>query len=448
MTSTNEVELSVERIRGPPTIDFDDITCLICTNIVWKPVACQTCETPFCSTCIIKWLSRSEDACPMRCDKFIQRSCPRFILNKLSKLQITCIYQMNGCKEVITYEALEKHETQCGYQPQQCSGCQSVISKNDLQEHETVCPLIVFTCVDCKIIYKRGDASVCHTDIICLRKQLQELRNESQGEIRRRNQELEQSQQNKQQLGELRELLNEQVTSLMTCGILANNVDVAIKRTQIKSTVEIKTLDPTRIVFDRRSHAILTERLLCSKCQTIFWNPVSCATCGKVLCKTCCPRGNTLSRMMRSFFHARSKSSNSNDCRRFEETSAPSSIMDALTALQVRCAYAPNGCEVISSYGDLEQHEIQCEFENIPCQLCRLPTSNRKNAKKHTLQECFQYMQNKNPSQIQQQFMILLNTIHDAQTDISRIQSNIDRAITRIDELDSTCVKKPTTAHT
>ncbi|CAF3403419.1 unnamed protein product [Rotaria socialis] len=122
--------------------------------------------------------------------------------------------------------------------------------------------------------------------------------------------------------------------------------------------------------------------------------------------------------------------------------------MDALTALQVRCAYAPNGCEVISSYGDLEQHEIQCEFENIPCQLCRLPTSNRKNAKKHTLQECFQYMQNKNPSQIQQQFMTLLNTIHDAQTDISRIQSNIDRAITRIDELDSTCVKKPTTAHT
>ncbi|CAF4265344.1 unnamed protein product, partial [Rotaria magnacalcarata] len=43
--------------------------------------------------------------------------------------------------------------------------------------------------------------------MICLRKQLQELRNESQVEIRRRNQELEQSQQNKQQLGELRELL-------------------------------------------------------------------------------------------------------------------------------------------------------------------------------------------------------------------------------------------------
>ncbi|CAM4793991.1 unnamed protein product [Rotaria magnacalcarata] len=62
--------------------------------------------------------------------------------------------------------------------------------------------------------------------MICLRKQLQELRNESQVEIRRRNQELEQSQQNKQQLGELRELLNKQVTSLMTCGILVNNVDV------------------------------------------------------------------------------------------------------------------------------------------------------------------------------------------------------------------------------
>lgn len=100
MPSTLESKLSLDRIHALVGVDVDDITCTICRNILWKPIACQLCETPFCTICITKWLNQSQHVCPMRCSKFIQRSCPKFVLNKLSKLQMVCCYHLSGCKEV------------------------------------------------------------------------------------------------------------------------------------------------------------------------------------------------------------------------------------------------------------------------------------------------------------------------------------------------------------
>jgi hypothetical protein len=100
MQSTDEEGLSSDRVREPPGIDFSDIQCSVCHNILWKPIGCQSCETPFCSMCIAKWFSINPNRCPMRCDKFIERPCPRFITKHLAKLQIPCTYQSNGCNEV------------------------------------------------------------------------------------------------------------------------------------------------------------------------------------------------------------------------------------------------------------------------------------------------------------------------------------------------------------
>jgi len=41
------------------------------------------------------------------------------------------------------------------------------------------CALIELTCQDCKLIYKRGDAITQHTENICLKEQLRQLRDES-----------------------------------------------------------------------------------------------------------------------------------------------------------------------------------------------------------------------------------------------------------------------------
>jgi hypothetical protein len=76
------------------------------------------------------------------------------------------------------YEALDKHEIECGYQPQQCPGCRSRILKKDFDNHERSCASIELTCQDCKLVYKRGEAATKHTENICLKEQLRQVREE------------------------------------------------------------------------------------------------------------------------------------------------------------------------------------------------------------------------------------------------------------------------------
>lgn len=195
MSTTNEKGLRPSRVRYPVGIDLNELCCSICLNILWRPVACQSCETPFCSTCITKMLQTNPGQCPMKCYMYNERACPPFIFRQLAKMRIDCIYQTNGCKEVcffsatsiiflgfylqlLPYEGLERHETQCGYQPQQCPGCRQKILKKDFIDHKAQCPLIELTCSDCKLVYQRRDAAARHTEAVCFKTQLKQMRNE------------------------------------------------------------------------------------------------------------------------------------------------------------------------------------------------------------------------------------------------------------------------------
>lgn len=100
MASTQTEGLSSDRVQGFSRIDLDDICCPICHNILWKPIACQSCETHFCTMCIDPWLENNPGKCPMRCSPYIERACSRFIIKQLAKLKIDCIHQSNGCEEV------------------------------------------------------------------------------------------------------------------------------------------------------------------------------------------------------------------------------------------------------------------------------------------------------------------------------------------------------------
>ena len=102
MTSTNDIGLVIERVQRSAQLDLSELHCsTICENILWKPVACQQCETHFCLMCIQKWLSKNPNQCPMRCNGFIERPCSKFIIRQLARLEVICIYQTNGCNEVI-----------------------------------------------------------------------------------------------------------------------------------------------------------------------------------------------------------------------------------------------------------------------------------------------------------------------------------------------------------
>ncbi|CAF0732411.1 unnamed protein product [Adineta steineri] len=193
MTSTQQKGISSERIHGSTSVNVDYLECSICRDLLWKPIACQECETPFCSTCMDRWLDNGSITCPTRCETYIERKCPPFITKVLSRLQIICFYQTNGCQEILPYEALDKHEISCGYQFTKCPGCQLEMLKKDFLHHKESCELFPMTCKDCKFIYKRNEATTKHTENICLRKQLERLKleyNESRDAIQKLNLEL------------------------------------------------------------------------------------------------------------------------------------------------------------------------------------------------------------------------------------------------------------------
>jgi len=100
MTSKQLKGLASTRVCGPPGTNITDLECSICHDLLWKPVACQTCETPFCLACIHQWHNGNLN-CPNGCKIYIERKCPPFVARLLAQLQISCFYKSKGCGVVI-----------------------------------------------------------------------------------------------------------------------------------------------------------------------------------------------------------------------------------------------------------------------------------------------------------------------------------------------------------
>jgi hypothetical protein len=101
MTTHQQKCISANRVRGPPSANIIHLECPICRDILWKPIACRRCETPFCSVCIHQWLIHNPAKCPNRCETFTERKCPPFIAKLLAELQISCAYEEKGCQQVV-----------------------------------------------------------------------------------------------------------------------------------------------------------------------------------------------------------------------------------------------------------------------------------------------------------------------------------------------------------
>lgn len=129
--------LDPARVVG--TAAGSELLCSICHNILWKPVACVTCENIFCVGCIQTWVntanSNSEITCPFHCT-FKEKRAPPILNGLLSKLQIYCVYRNNGCQEKLNYDALESHEKTCEYECASCPLCQMLLSRRDLTNNK------------------------------------------------------------------------------------------------------------------------------------------------------------------------------------------------------------------------------------------------------------------------------------------------------------------------
>ena len=109
MTSIQQSGVSSNRIKNPSQSNVDHLECSICHDVLWKPVACQTCETPYCAVCINRWLSNNPNKCPNQCESYQERKCPPFIAKILADLQIECFYKSAGCQQVATKYSYSKY---------------------------------------------------------------------------------------------------------------------------------------------------------------------------------------------------------------------------------------------------------------------------------------------------------------------------------------------------
>ncbi|CAF4272312.1 unnamed protein product, partial [Rotaria magnacalcarata] len=117
-----------------------ELICSICQNVLWKPIACTTCENAFCTGCIRTWINKQQQSkqvtCPFNCT-FKEKRPPPILNSLLSKLRVYCAYASNGCEEVLSYDALEGHEQTCQYERTPCKICGTPVSnRNTSNKHE------------------------------------------------------------------------------------------------------------------------------------------------------------------------------------------------------------------------------------------------------------------------------------------------------------------------
>ncbi len=195
----------------------------------------------------------------------------------------------------------------------------------------------------------------------------------------------------------------------------------------LKSTTELGYLEPNRIC-NKNPYSQVDSELLCCICQNVLWKPVACSTCENSFCAECMRtwtnKQNSFGQVTDSMFQPTLSFIQVTcpfNCA-FRQKRAPPILNSFLSKLQIYCAYAPNGCEEVLSYDGLEKHEQECQYELTPCQICETPVSHRDQNNKHELRQCFKEMYDRNPDNVQAQFIKLLDVVEASQQRIQALE--------------------------
>ena len=165
--NVNDEGIIQERIVNSKELEksLPRLMCAICLNILWKPSSCSKCQTLFCDFCIQRWTIKSP-LCPNRC-QYIKAIAPPIVKNYLSDILIMCRYANTGCKHVIGYDELEKHEMSCLFREKKCRGCGNFYLLSVLFEHEKNCDLTKVSCRSCNEEFSKQKI-IIHDEFNCL----------------------------------------------------------------------------------------------------------------------------------------------------------------------------------------------------------------------------------------------------------------------------------------
>ncbi|CAF3160525.1 unnamed protein product [Rotaria sp. Silwood2] len=178
ISSIEEESIDRDRIFNGDLVP-DEYFCPICQYLLWKPRSCSSCQHLFCEKCIRMWSenSNNENKCPFRCQPFEERSCPPYLQSLLSHLNIHCRNSSFGCREVLSYDALEHHENvQCQYLTQRCLECEKLVLISLLDEHRQIPGFCVPQPIKCTICQNHIEKSAFREHFHeCCQKRINEL---------------------------------------------------------------------------------------------------------------------------------------------------------------------------------------------------------------------------------------------------------------------------------
>ena len=102
----------------------------------------------------MKYLENSQ-RCPTCADELTVQSLTepnQMVKDYLNELNIRCVYNNRGCKEIVQLQHIDQHEATCGFTPAVCTnqGCGATLNQRDLIHHESeVCEFCKLKCHSC-----------------------------------------------------------------------------------------------------------------------------------------------------------------------------------------------------------------------------------------------------------------------------------------------------------
>ena len=147
-----------DEARFATTIN-QNFLCLICFNVLNKPVLCSRNQHCFCRGCITKHLENFQ-RCPTCADELTVETLvepQRMVKDYLNELPTRCVHIDRGCQEIVQLQHLDHHEAMCGFKPAVCTnqGCGATVNKRDLIHHESEqCEFRKLKCHSCEEMTK------------------------------------------------------------------------------------------------------------------------------------------------------------------------------------------------------------------------------------------------------------------------------------------------------
>jgi hypothetical protein len=136
----------------------EEVICTLCRSVLYDPIYCKSCKARFCQECYVRFCEAVGN-CPNNCetDKFAPITNTK-LKRRLFKFNFKCIYERNGCEQIIPYGYAIQHEQSCLFKKLKCAAfrdCQRTLLRKDLNDHEITCPYFEINCEFCRISIPR-----------------------------------------------------------------------------------------------------------------------------------------------------------------------------------------------------------------------------------------------------------------------------------------------------